>query len=398
MSQPGWRRQPALQLRCGCARVAQRYQRQRRGLDCQKQCVCDEVRTGYQRGRLVLRHGIQGTRHLEYTLSQVGTRPELAYPAGCDPVLDMAAMTDATDLTRLPGLLAFTSQASVADIFTFYQGKLTAQGWEKNSDLGQGTQSSAAIYDRSDSNVAATIIVDTQGSSQRVTVLIPMQSSAADSTPGTPTTPAVSTDPSTRVSLALSSLLGMVPKQPGPPSFHIESINQEPVWAGGKIAQSQEAMSADVQGKDVHYTLRTTPPGGSASTREAYLISNQEYDVANGKVQPATANSMAWTMWPLNLELMLATGSTGATASGTETLGERTADVYTLAGAGAAIPGRVEYRCRWPPSAARYGWTSRRARCSRRCWITRRPSVTTRARTTEPARGTWRLRSARSGR
>lgn len=46
-------------------------------------------------------------------------------------------------------------------------------------------------------------------------------------------------------------------------------------------------MGADVQGKDVHYTERITPPGGSATTKEAYLISSQEYEVVNGKVGPA---------------------------------------------------------------------------------------------------------------
>jgi len=50
-------------------------------------------------------------------------------------------------------------------------------------------------------------------------------------------------------------------------------------------------MSADVHGKDARYTERITPPGGSTTTKEAYLIGGQENDVLNGKAGPAVANS-----------------------------------------------------------------------------------------------------------
>ena len=98
-------------------------------------------------------------------------------------------------------------------------------------------------------------------------------------------------------------------------------------------------MSADVQGKTVHYTESKTPPGGSATTKKAYLIGGQEYDVLKGKVGPVEADSVIWTMWPLDLETMLAMGAPGAAATGTETLDRRNAEVYEMAGAASTISG-----------------------------------------------------------
>jgi len=284
--------------------------------------------------------GISGTRHMEYALSEVGAHAQVVYPAGCEPVLsDVPAMDDATDLVRLPGLLAYSTSSSAADIFAFYEDKLTAMGWQKSADNGIGSDSATTTFNRSDSNVGVTVAVDTEAGLQQVIVMIPVQGSATATT-GADTTPgAASVLPSTRAALAMTILLGMRPSQPAPASFHLEVINQAPAWDGTKIAQSQDAMSADVQGKDVHYTESKTPPGGSAKTSEAYLISGQEYDVVNGKVGPAGADSKTWTLWPLNLELMLATGAPGATAAGTETLEGRTAEVYELAGTGSGLSG-----------------------------------------------------------
>jgi len=124
--------------------------------------------------------GISGTRHLEYTLSEIGAHAQVVYPAGCEPVLsDVPAMGDASDLVRLPGLLAYSTSSSAADIFAFYEDKLTAMGWQKSADNGIGTDSTTTTFNRSDSNGGATVAVDKEESSQRVTVMIPIQASSA---------------------------------------------------------------------------------------------------------------------------------------------------------------------------------------------------------------------------
>ena len=134
--------------------------------------------------------GASGTRHLEYALSKVGAQAQVVYPAGCDPVLgDIPALEDASDLTRLPGLLDYSTNATQNDIFAFYQDKLTAMGWQKLTDDGIGTDSATSSFTRSDSSVDAIVAVEVEGSSQRVTVMIPVKGSATAATPNPNITP-----------------------------------------------------------------------------------------------------------------------------------------------------------------------------------------------------------------
>jgi len=284
--------------------------------------------------------GVQGTRHLEYLVSEVGAQPEVVYPAGCAPVLDLPAMDGAADLVRLPGLLGYNTDATGEAVLTFYATQLAALGWEKRSAGDPGADSTAAAYLHPASGASATITVDIEGTSHRVTVMVLNSGSAAvpETTPGANAT-AVAGTPAVRVALALNILFGMVPSQPGPASYHIEVLHVSPVWDGAKIAQRQDAMSADVQGKAVHYTHRKTSAGGSPVVAEAYLIEGQEYAVVNGQVQPAGADSLTWTLWSLDLATILPSGSAGATAAGTEALEGRPAQVYELHSSGLSIPG-----------------------------------------------------------
>lgn len=146
-------------------------------------------------------------------------------------------------------------------------------------------------------------------------------------------------NPGVRVALAFSILFDMVPDQPGPPSYHLEVAHQSPKWDGSQIAERQDEMSADVEGGNVHYTRRITPPGGSTTTSEAYLMGDQEYAVVGGLVQPPTDDSLTWMLWSTNLGLILSSTSSGATAAGTETLDGRSAEIYAIDSSGLSIPG-----------------------------------------------------------
>ncbi len=110
------------------------------------------------------------------------------------------------------------------------------------------------------------------------------QNTEESPTPGGPAENPAS-DPVRRVVSSLNVLLDPGGGTLAFPSYHLEVNHLAPVWAGGKLAQKQEILSADVQGKDVHFIDRETAPGGSATTAEAYLIGDQEYDVQNGQVQ-----------------------------------------------------------------------------------------------------------------
>jgi hypothetical protein len=289
--------------------------------------------------------GVQGTRHMEYELSDVGAHADVVYPAGCGPVLDLPAMGDASDLTRLPGLLAYSTGSKADAVFSFYKDKLAALGWQKNFDSGIGSPSAMTTYIHSDLSTTVTVQVDTDGSSYRVTVTAPQLTSPSASTANSAITPGADTtkimgSPLAVVTKSGTLLIGTDSKPSPLPSYHLESQLLTPVWAGGKIAQNQETLNADVQGKNVHFVDQTKSAGGSIKNAEAYLIGSQEYDVVNGKVQPAgvSMTALVWKMWPLDLMMIMATGATSATDSGTETLEGRTAEIYTLNVSGAIAP------------------------------------------------------------
>ncbi len=284
--------------------------------------------------------GAQGTRHVEYQLSEVGAHSDVVYPEGCEPVLDWPAVEDATDLIRLPGLLAYNTDASMEAVFAFYADQLPPLEWEQFSEPFLGTDSGSVIFVNTDRSASAIIAVDTEGSSRRVTVMAPDQS------PGTVPTPvpgaqetAMAQNPGVRVALAFSVLFNMMPDQPGPSSYHLEATHQSPIWDGSQIAERQEEMSADVEGGNVHYTRRITPPGGSTTTSEAYLMGDQEYAIEGGQVQPPTDDSLTWMLWSTKLGLILSSSSSGATSAGTETLDGRSAEIYTIDSSGLSIPG-----------------------------------------------------------
>ena len=284
--------------------------------------------------------GAQGTRHVEYLLSEVGVHPQVVYPAGCEPVLDLPAMEDATDLIRLPGLLAYNTDATAEAIFASYAELLPALDWEQFSEPFLGADSGSVIFVRTDRSATALIAVDTEGSSRRVTIMAPEAESAAAVTPvpGAQET-AMAQNPGIRVALAFSVLFDMMPEQPGPSSYHLEATHQSPIWDGSQIAERQEEMSADVQGGNVHYTRRVTPPGGSTTTSEAYLMGDQEYAVEGGQVQPPADDSLTWMLWSTKLGLILSSSSSGATSAGTDTLDGRSAEIYAIDSSGLSVPG-----------------------------------------------------------
>jgi len=74
--------------------------------------------------------GVRGEQVTEYELDQINavTGPEL--PESCLPVLtDMPAMPDATEVQRLPQVLAYTSPSDISQIQSFYEQRLQDLGW-----------------------------------------------------------------------------------------------------------------------------------------------------------------------------------------------------------------------------------------------------------------------------
>ncbi len=163
---------------------------------------------------------------------------------------------------------------------------------------------------------------------------------AAGQGEGTPVAPLPSTgDAGVRVTDSLNILLGDQSGGQALPSFHLEAKSLSPVMSSGKAAQSEETISADVQGANIHFTYTTTQPGGQPQVTEAYIIGEKNYVVKDGKVSPDLGlTSVTWSTWPINAELVLGLGSLKTTSTGTETVEGRPAEVYTLGGSTANDP------------------------------------------------------------
>jgi len=284
--------------------------------------------------------GVQGTRRVEYQLSQVNARPEVAYPTGCQPVLtSVPAMEDATDIIRLPGLLDYLSNSALEAITTFYADFFTTDGWEQIGDNRFDGEGAVLVFGRSDSEEAALVSILSQAGMNRVAVSVFTEEVGTGSTTAPETTPQTGSDgsPALRVAGALSILLGMDESQAGLPSYHMEAYHNIPALEGGAVVQYQDWMVADVQGQNIHFNDRVIAPGGSTTTAEAYLMGEEEYDVENEVLQPegTSMTGLAWILWPLDPAVILGTAANGAQASGTEVLDGRSAEVYTVDVSGA---------------------------------------------------------------
>ena len=169
---------------------------------------------------------------------------------------------------------------------------------------------------------------------------------AAGALPATPPAPGAtgapgqaSGDAAIRVTDSLSVLLGDQAGAETLPSFHLEVKHLSPAMSNGAVAQNEEAISADVQGANIHYTHTTTPPGGTPTSTEAYIIGEKNYVVKDGKASPDLGlTAVTWSTWPISPELILGLSSLKTTPAGSETIEGRPADVFTVGGSSSDDP------------------------------------------------------------
>ncbi len=277
--------------------------------------------------------GTQGTQRIEYTLREVGTRPEVVYPSGCRPILaDVPAMDDAADIIRLPGMLDYNSTSSVDAIAAFYTDYFTSGGWKPAGDTRFADDRAVVIFARSDAEDIALVVVRKEEDAQRVTVSVFSEETGAASTPELGPTADLGSNPAIRVINGLNILLGMDDSHPAPSSFHMEAFHNAPGWENGEVIHIEDRMVADVEGKNIHFVDRETAPDGTVTETEAYLIGDLQYDVENGLLQPpgTSLKKLAWVMWPLDPIFILGTGASSAIPAGTEILDGRTADIFDI--------------------------------------------------------------------
>ena len=83
-----------------------------------------------------------GTMSVDYALTSVGEPITLDLPIDCPPGrIDAPLMPNAHDVLDVPGMLAFTTSASLADVVTFYEEAGLERGWDVPADPTIGTDS-----------------------------------------------------------------------------------------------------------------------------------------------------------------------------------------------------------------------------------------------------------------
>jgi hypothetical protein len=278
--------------------------------------------------------GIEGVMRWEYDIDGVGQDLGLLPPPGCPPgMVDAPLPDDAAKVETQPGILTLTTGLDVTAAAEFYREQLPLHGWSE-SNTGFLTPRAAWLTFLQPSQQLVISIRDGPPTQIWITLeypATPAPTTSAAATPGINN----AVDPMKRVAACLSTLLFGNGQTPALPSYHLEVNHFVPVWAGGKLDRTQEVLSADVQGKDVHFTDRTTAPTGPASTVEAYMINGTEYVVRDGMVTPGQGmTALTWTTWQMDPTIIISVGSQGTTPAGIESLDGRTAERYNLDGSG----------------------------------------------------------------
>jgi hypothetical protein len=282
-----------------------------------------------QGGEDVFGAGQSGTMTWDYQVQAVDPSNDALLPADCPlPLPEIPLVDDASEVLRMPGLISYQTARSLDDAAAFYQEAMESAGFTAEGEGSLGTTHATLRYLKDDSRVVIRL-----SGGEKTQVDISREGSQAASAPTRLPTPTVdaataaSTNATLRVSRALNLLTGSEQTPSVFQSYHLESKDQAPAWVNGTAGQKTEEYSADVAGKNVHFTYRS-----GQNANEYYLIGAAEYEVKDGKVADSMGAAVSWAFWPLNPVIVLGIGSLKVEAAGTEAVEGRTAEVYTLKG------------------------------------------------------------------
>ncbi len=271
----------------------------------------------------------QGTMTWAYRLEPIDPAGASAVPADCPtPLPEIPLMANAANVLRFPGYLSYETTSDVAAVADFYGKQMPGVGFSAVGDPYVSALAASLAWTKGSDAVRISVAIGTP-----TTVRITRQAGKDAPNPSPapqPTTPGQAG--MLRVVKSLTLLLGSDATPSVFPSYHLELATSSPYWAATKVAIEKSAISADVAGRNVHFTSRDTK-AGRTTTSEIYTIDGKSYAVVKGKVtEGADMEALAWTMWPLDVVVALGIGSFGTTPGGTATLDGRTAEVYAIEG------------------------------------------------------------------
>jgi hypothetical protein len=117
--------------------------------------------------------GMKGEQAYEYELDQINALSGPELPEGCLPVLtEFPATPDASDVQRLPQVLAYTSPSDISQIQSFYEEQLQALGWTLGSSHPYPENGNTLVFLHAEDSKIAHVTLQAAGSNTWVTVKV----------------------------------------------------------------------------------------------------------------------------------------------------------------------------------------------------------------------------------
>ena len=113
--------------------------------------------------------GVDGILSMEYELTGPNAPLTITLPEDCPPgLVNAPTLPDATNVENTPGLLAFDTPTSMAEVVTFYTEQLPPLGWSPQGDPMLAEGAAVLIYTSGD--VAVTITIEDADGRSHVTI------------------------------------------------------------------------------------------------------------------------------------------------------------------------------------------------------------------------------------
>ncbi len=114
--------------------------------------------------------GIEGTLTWNYSLTEINTAVVPPIPPDCPAgLLSVPQLPDAADLDSEPGVLSYTTAASLADTAAFYSRELPKSGWKQTNEPTLDTPATA--LDFAEGSASLTVSISTDAGVTTVTIV-----------------------------------------------------------------------------------------------------------------------------------------------------------------------------------------------------------------------------------
>lgn len=265
----------------------------------------------------------------DYVLEPLDPVSAAFLPVDCPlPLPDFPTMDDASNVLKCPSILRYETASDIQTVADYYINTLPGAGFAQVADARIGSLNAYLSFSKGgrtfdilvESSMPTTVSITAE--------VVAMAGSSGESTPTTSTATPAASNPQTRVAGSLNLLLGTSDTPSVFESYHIDYTNVSPIWSNAAVIQSHYSLSANVQGKNIHFT--ETSDGVKT---EVILIGDTEYEVIDGQAAPGSGLAgLGWITWPLDPTTVLGIGSFKTEAAGTYTLDGRPVEVYTITG------------------------------------------------------------------